>query len=168
MAAPWIDISDGFLGFDENINSSHIKSWVNEMGPDWFRDTFDPAHNHTPWNAVFVNYCLMKAGVKNLPVNYMQSSSWLKWGSRLVYPVPGCVVVFAGTTNNHVGFVMGYSPDGRLVVRGGNQDNQVSDDKFSKMIVASYRWPTEVGFPNAVETTMKQVSFTGTFCATLT
>jgi uncharacterized protein (TIGR02594 family) len=167
MALPWIDISNDFLGYDENSNSRQIKGWVDEMGPNWFKQTFDPSHDHTPWNGVFVNYCLKKAGVEDLPINYMQSSAWLSWGSRLIYPVPGCIVVFSGNTNNHIGFVMGYTPDKRLVVRGGNQDNKVGDYMFSRGIVASYRWPTNVGFPNAVETTMKKVNFIGSFCSSL-
>jgi hypothetical protein len=53
------------------------------------------------------------------------------------------VVVFNRQGGGHVGFVVGRDARGRLIVRGGNQGDMVSDAPFDTARVAGYRWPLE-------------------------
>ena len=50
-----------------------------------------------------------------------ECQSYLSWGEKLDRPVLGCVVVFTRDGGGHVGFVVGKSTSGNLLVLGGNQ-----------------------------------------------
>lgn len=67
----------------------------------------------------------------------MPISSW----RALAAPALGCVVVFEREGGGHVGFLVGRTPGGLLLVLGGNQGNQVNVRAFEKHRVVGYRWP---------------------------
>lgn len=101
--------------------------------------------DETPWCAAFVGFCLENVGI--VSSRFESARSYLTWGQRLDKPVHGCVVVFTREGGGHVGFLVGVTRDGRLLVLGGNQGNEVSIRSFPRARVTGYRWPLAVPLP---------------------
>lgn len=99
--------------------------------------------DETPWCAAFVGFCLENVGIASS--RFESARSYLTWGQKLDGPVFGCIVVFTRNGGGHVGFVTGRHFDGRLLVLGGNQGNEVNIRAFPTDRVSGYRWPT--GWP---------------------
>lgn len=97
--------------------------------------------DETPWCAAFVGAMLERVGIKS--TRFEGAKSYLEWGQSRTVPSYGCIVVFNRAGGGHVGFVVGVTDDDRLLVLGGNQDNQVKVSAFKRDNVVGYRWPTE-------------------------
>lgn len=119
--------------------NSLISSWLNRLGAWWSDD-------ETPWCGVFVAHCMQVAGIA-LPKNWMRAKAWADWGSKLSAPEHGCVVVFERAGGGHVGFVVGRTASGNLLVLGGNQGNKVKISEFARDRVVGYFWPASVPLP---------------------
>lgn len=118
-----------------------ISSWLHKLRAWW-------ADDETPWCGVFVAACMDPAGLR-LPKYWMRAKAWAEWGDALANPAVGCVVVFERQGGGHVGFVVGRTAEGRLLVLGGNQGNKVSIAEFDRARVLAYRWPTAVPYAAA-------------------
>ncbi|EBX3952627.1 TIGR02594 family protein, partial [Salmonella enterica subsp. enterica serovar Offa] len=70
--------------------------------------------------------------------------SYLAFGDELKEPVYGCIVTFSRTGGGHVGFVVGKTESGNLMVLGGNQSDAVNIKAFKTDRVTGYRWPSGV------------------------
>ena len=92
-------------------DSPRIPSWLHKLRAWWNDD-------ETPWCGVFVAACMDTVGTPP-PKYWMRAKAWADWGSRLSAPVPGCVVVFERQGGGHVGFVVGRTAKGHLIVLGG-------------------------------------------------
>lgn len=101
--------------------------------------------DETPWCAAFVGACLERVGIES--TRFESAKSYLAWGTKLNAPVEGCIVVFDRDGGGHVGFVVGVTRMGDLLVLGGNQGDMVKVAKFprSRAQAANYRWPS--GYP---------------------
>lgn len=104
--------------------------------------------DETPWCAAFVGFCLERVGI--VSSRFESARSYLSWGRRLDGPALGCVVVFTRDGGGHVGFLTGTTFDGRLLVLGGNQANEVNIRAFPLERVSGYRWPLAVPLPDDV------------------
>ncbi|QCJ70353.1 TIGR02594 family protein [Providencia heimbachae] len=93
-----------------------------------------------PWCAGFVNAMLERAGIRSTRSD--SSRSYLAFGTVLNEPKYGCVVVFSRSGGGHVGFVVGKTESGQLMVLGGNQSDAVNIKAFSLDRVTGYRWPS--------------------------
>ncbi|HGF6560304.1 TPA: TIGR02594 family protein [Providencia alcalifaciens] len=93
-----------------------------------------------PWCAGFVNAMLERAGIRSTRSD--SSRSYLAFGTVLNEPAYGCVVVFSRSGGGHVGFVVGKTESGQLMVLGGNQSDAVNIKSFSLDRVTGYRWPS--------------------------
>ena len=116
-----------------------IQSWLHKLRAWWNDD-------ETPWCGVFVAACMDTAGIA-LPKYWMRAKAWADWGSRLSAPVAGCIVVFERQGGGHVGFVVGRTAKGNLMVLGGNQGNRVSIAPFDRARAVAYVWPSGVPLP---------------------
>jgi flagellar protein FlgJ len=103
--------------------------------------------DETPYCAAFVNWCLGRTGYKGN--GSALAASFAKWGrsTRDNKPALGAVALikFPGG-GNHVTFVAGISPNGRLIATlGGNQgaDHEVSHSRCPKTMVVAYRYPAD-------------------------
>jgi len=102
----------------------------------------------TPWCAAFVNWCLLEAGSPYL--GYATAASWLRFGTPLASPVPGCVTIMppgSGGISGHVAFLVKKTAKG-VVLLGGNQGpgkkgepDEVNEKRFN-IEPEGYRWPT--------------------------
>ena len=137
MSAPrWLTEARRHLGVAEITGPRHspvIQSWLHKLRAWWVDD-------ETPWCGVFVAACMYSSGFK-LPKFWMRAKAWADWGTRLIAPAPGCIVVFERQGGGHVGFVVGRTVTGQLLVLGGNQGNRVSEMAFDPHRVIAYVWP---------------------------
>ncbi|EDV5649303.1 TIGR02594 family protein [Salmonella enterica] len=100
--------------------------------------------DETPWCAAFTGAVLERVGIKS--TRFESAGSYLGWGSQLLQPALGCVAVFTRDGGGHVGFVVGETDGGDLLVLGGNQSDAVNIRSFPRSRVSGYRWP--VGVPD--------------------
>lgn len=101
--------------------------------------------DEVPWCAAFVGAMLEEVGI--VSSRYESARSYMSWGIPIRTPVTGCIVVFARAGGGHVGFAVADDGNGRLLVCGGNQSDQVSIAPFDKNRVIGYRWPRAVPVP---------------------
>ncbi len=98
--------------------------------------------DEVPWCAAFVGAMLEQVGI--VSSRFESAKSYLSWGMPLNDPAVGCVVVFNRDGGGHVGFVVGQTRHGLLLVLGGNQGDAVSIAAFTRDRVVGYRWPMAV------------------------
>ena len=93
----------------------------------------------TPWCGAFVGAVLKRAG-KSVPNGYMKAASWKRAGKgvSLKKARKGDVVVVRTKYGNHVGFYAGQK-NGRVLLLGGNQSNQVKITGYRVGSVQSVR-----------------------------
>lgn len=141
----WLEEARKYLGVREIKGPTHesaiLRFWKSiRMGG--IRD------DETPWCAAFVGAMLENVGL--LSARSGAAKEYLNWGVPLDYPLVGCIVVFSRTGGGgHVGFLVGRDEHFRLVIRGGNQGDAVSDAPFDSGRVLGYRWPAPIAIPLA-------------------
>ena len=84
------------------------------------------------WCSAFMNWCFEKAEI--VRTKSAAAISWTKWGKETNEPRIGDVVVFRRVDSSwrgHVGFFVGEDKT-RVLVLGGNQNNEVSFQWFPK------------------------------------
>lgn len=151
---PWIQEAVKHIGLKEIPGPQHnktIQGWLTRLGASWNDD-------ETPWCASFVSYCLKASGL-TYPKLFMRALAFEKYGTKLSGPIPGCIVVFSRTGGGHVGFAVGVSDDGKLLVLGGNQSDAVTIAKFGYDRNPVYIWPA--GLPVPVGQTLAKQSVAG-------
>lgn len=133
----WLIKGREFIGLTEVKGSKHAPDIV-QFWKDIKRGGIKD--DETPWCAAYVGAVLERCNIRS--TRFEGASSYLKWGEQLTQPVLGCVVVFTRQGGNHVGFVVGVSETGNLLVLGGNQSDAVNIKEFSRERVSGYRYPT--------------------------
>lgn len=138
-------------------SSPMIDSWVKELSnspivPAWLRNQ--------PWCGTFVAHCFKAAGLtkaasekvtgaNNFPYHWYRASAYRVEAKRLKKPAYGCIAVKARNGGNHVFFVMGITPKGKIVGYGGNQSNKVCYALFEPTEL-EYFWYGQTNTPLAV------------------
>lgn len=91
--------------------------------------------------AGFVAFCLKKGGKPILkPAVVGRALAWLDYGTKISKPAYGCIAVKSRNGGGHVGFVVGKTPGGHLLILGGNQDDQVKVSPYNPSVF-EFRWP---------------------------
>lgn len=99
--------------------------------------------DETPWCAAFVGAMLERSNIRS--TRFESAKSYLDWGVPLDVPVYGCVAVFTRVGGGHVGFVVGQTESGDLLILGGNQGDAVNIKAFKSDRVSGYRWHSGFG-----------------------
>ena len=107
----------------------------------WWRD------DEQPWCGTFVAAVLKQAAIEPAKAFY-RAKAWLDWGVPCS-AVVGAIVVFERQGGGHVGFVVGKTPAGQLLVLGGNQGDEVNVRAFDQARAIGYRWPAGLAMPPA-------------------
>lgn len=145
----WIAEARKYLGTKElpgaQQNNQVILSFWKDIEQGGIKD------DETAWCAAFVGAMFELSGIRSTRCGLARS--YLQWGVALAKPVAGCVAVFGrpgAAWSGHVGFILGRNAAGRLVVLGGNQDDQVMVATFpeSMVLAGGYRWPVGTPVPN--------------------
>jgi uncharacterized protein (TIGR02594 family) len=93
-----------------------------------------------PWCAAFVGAVLAEIGL--VPSGSLMARSYATWGRKvpLAEAMPGDVVVFprGAPPAGHVAFLVGFRGD-RVIVRGGNQGDKVTDAIFPAASILAIR-----------------------------
>lgn len=115
-------------------NNPKILAYAKEIGAGWVSD------DETPWCAIFMQWCLMKA---KKPFSYLANArSFLNYGLPTNQPTLGDIIVlWRGSptgTAGHVGFYI--KEDQKSIwLLGGNQNNKVTITPYSKTQVIGAR-----------------------------
>lgn len=136
MIPRWLVLARTQIGEAEimgKVNNPKIEEWWRAIKRGGIKD------DETPWCAAFVGAMLEYEGIKS--TRFESAKSYLSWGTELKTPCLGCVVIFDRDGGGHVGFVVGESANGDLLVLGGNQGDCVSVKAFKRKNALSYRWP---------------------------
>lgn len=144
----WIAIARRYKGTTEipgPKSNPTILGWAQKLGgwvASWFRN------DDTPWCALFVNAVLQEAG---LPMSgtgaaLVRAKSFLTYGTALVEPAVGCIVVFDRAGGGHVGFYTGETLKAYRIL-GGNQQDRVNEAWLARDRALAYRWPPGVPPP---------------------
>jgi uncharacterized protein (TIGR02594 family) len=141
----WVVEAKKHLGLTEVHGSAHSPE-ILQMWRDIKRGGIKD--DETPWCAAFVGAMLERTGCRSS--RFEGASSYLKWGTTIPEPVYGCIVVFTRKGGGHVGFVVGRTPKGELLVLGGNQSDAVNVKAFGLSRVSGFRWPVEYPVPNSM------------------
>jgi uncharacterized protein (TIGR02594 family) len=86
-----------------------------------------------PWCSSYCLWVAKRAGLKTAPANAW-AESWLGWGAKANWPIPGAIVVF----KNHVGFVVKATPT-IIYTLVGNQSDAVNIKAYPIGTVLGYR-----------------------------
>jgi uncharacterized protein (TIGR02594 family) len=134
-----LEAAGGHLGVEEWPGARH-----NPIIQGYFAATgHNPSEpDETPWCAAFVGAVLAEVGLPH--TGRLNARSYLEWGvpvdARDVRPGDVCILwrVSPGGWQGHVGFVVRFDGD-RVILRGGNQGNRVSDAPYPLSRVLGYR-----------------------------
>jgi len=117
-------------------HNPEVMKYFQEIGHNWVKD------DETAWCAAFVNWVLLKAGIKG--TGKLNAKSFLELGvdNNLEDAMSGDVIVLErgkpGDPYGHVGFLVHYD-DHYIWLLGGNQGNQVNIAKYSRKAFLSAR-----------------------------
>jgi uncharacterized protein (TIGR02594 family) len=137
---PWMEIAKRELGQREIAGDKDNPRIVEYHATTRLK----AAEDEIPWCSSFVNWVFTQ--LKWERTNSAGASSWTKWGTKLLNPRYGCVVVKSRVGGNHVCFfVRAESRDGvaGFIGLGGNQGNKVCEAWYPLSSVKAYRWPKE-------------------------
>lgn len=138
----WISVAEEEFGEKEIGGKQH-----NERILEYHATTKGASKkDETPWCASYVNWVMKQSGFEGAGSAW--SHDWKTWGDGLSKPAVGAVAFIdwgkvdpkkAGT--GHVGFVVGKTAKGRIVLLGGNQDDQVRYTAFKESHIQAFRVP---------------------------
>ena len=98
-----------------------------------------------PWCAAFTGACLEAVGI--VSTRFESAASYATWGRELALPRFGCIVVFTRAGGGHVGFCVGATSTGDLLILGGNQGDAVTVAAFPRSRATHFRWPLSRPLP---------------------
>ena len=138
----WITAAEGELGQKEIAGKKHNARIV-----EYHSTTTGAAKSdETAWCASFVNWVIKQAGFQGADSAW--SHSWKTWGDGLNKPAVGSVAFIdwgkvdaSKKGKGHVGFVVGKTAKGLIVLLGGNQSDQVRYTGFKESLIETYRVP---------------------------
>lgn len=147
---PWIIEGEKLIGIHEATKEGSAA--VDQLWRDWRMSGLVGTSTVTPWCSGYVGGTMTRAGLDTKSTNGVSkdnSQYWLGFGEKLSKPAVGCIVVFNWKRGGgHVGYVVGETKEGRLLVLGGNQGDMVKVSAFPRDEIVGYRWPTGQGEPN--------------------
>lgn len=144
---PWLEKARYLVGLKEIKGSQHepkILALAVSNHTEWVHD------DETAWCATFVGGILEQCGVRG--TRSLAARSYLHWGidcteaDRRLIPL-GAIAVFSrdpNPTQGHVGFAVGHTDAGDLMVLGGNQSDSVSIAPIAGHRLLATRWPLEM------------------------
>jgi uncharacterized protein (TIGR02594 family) len=142
--SPWMAVARGELGQRDYRGPRHNPRVIEYLNTT----TLQANNDETSWCSAFVNWCLLKAGLRG--TNNAAARSWLAYGQALRTPRPGCIVILwresPSSWKGHVGFFEGFDVGNRVRLLGGNQGGGVDWDEvcvanFPQERILGYRWP---------------------------
>jgi uncharacterized protein (TIGR02594 family) len=99
-----------------------------------------PQPDEVAWCSAFVNWVLKQVGIEG--TGSAAARSWMTWGAPCPVRYGAIAVLWRGPESwmGHVGFVVSTTAT-RILVLGGNQDDQVEEKWFDRSKLLATRWP---------------------------
>lgn len=132
LEPPWLRIARGELGVREiaGAPNERVNEYLASVGAEPGQD----------WCAAFVTWCLEEAGQAGLLTGVARR--YLKYGTPITKPEPGCVVVFWRVSRTdwrgHVGFYVSQSAQ-KIRVVSGNSGKAVRLSGYPTAQLLGYR-----------------------------
>lgn len=143
---PWLGIAVGEIGVKEYKPGNNPRILEYHASTDIYRHKSDDV----AWCSAFTNWCMEQSG--NRGTESALALSWKNWGQQVAQPITGAIAVKKRMvwdskkqkwiTMGHVGIVYGGTPDGKLLILGGNQGDAVSISKYDKKSFFTFRLPS--------------------------
>lgn len=143
----WINTAMSHLGLKEYpgaANNPTLMEWGKKMGAKILGIAY--TSDSVPWCGLFVAHCMSENGILT-PRIAIRASEWAKWGTPLINPTMGAVLVFSREGGGHVGFYVSEDAETYHVL-GGNQGDAVSITKIKKDRCTAIRWSSQVPLPS--------------------
>lgn len=163
--APWMVYAKQEL--EKKVKEVKGKTHSKDVLKYFDTTSYDPDNDEEPWCSAFANWCVVSAGIET--PNSARAIDWKRaWktkGKDLGKPAYGSIAVFwwhqteakckaencskknkwpdPGCTKGHVGFVVGKTSGGKLVILGGNQKDSVRLSAFGKGCIVAYMVPKD-------------------------
>lgn len=132
---PWLQVALGEYDETRGVNGKHnprISEYQKTIPGN------EKADDQTDWSSAFAEWSLNKVGI--LGPKKRNARAWANWGREVKSPELGAIAVFNFQGTEHVGFILGETPDS-LVVIGGNEVDRVEARRYYKHDVVTYRMP---------------------------
>jgi uncharacterized protein (TIGR02594 family) len=150
----WLVTARTLKGTDErpgSLDNPTILGWSDVIArkfPKMAAYARSYSHDAIAWCGHFAAYCMAANGISppfgaTDTDRYLWARAWASWGTRLLHPKPGCIMVFSRSGGGHVAFFERES-DTHYYVTGGNQSDTVSTTAIPKGNLVAMRWPSEV------------------------
>lgn len=146
----WIEAAAADIGVHEITGPKSHEEILKAL--DWADGALDGKNvgsikdDDIPWCSSWLCGVFEEIGIQSPRSAWAQS--WNAWGQKLAGPAVGAVVVFKWSPSaGHVGLVVGKSPNGSIMVLGGNQADAVNVKPFGTGQVLGYRWPAKIELP---------------------
>jgi len=143
----WLRYARTKIGIKEIKGPKHnsaIMGWIKALGR---RLGITVTDDETPWCGTFVAHVMFENGFEPPPIA-VRASAWGAWGSPLIKPALGAVLVFTRSGGGHVGLYVGEDSTAYHIL-GGNQSDSVSITRISKSRLGAIRWPPGITVPKA-------------------
>lgn len=135
MAEPaWLTKARSYIGFHEIADNRGIEEFIALARTGEIGD---------PWCSIFANACLEAVGIKGTRSAAANSFTQSSLFTRQQIPQIGTICTFTRPGGNHVAFYTGKDSQGRLLVLGGNQSNQVCIEPHGTDTLTGYWWPAQ-------------------------
>jgi uncharacterized protein (TIGR02594 family) len=147
----WLEAGIDLIGTMEvpGVKSNPvIIDWAKDLGGDIAKSY---THDSIPFCALFVGFCLLKAGLKGTGTLWALDYAG-KWPStKLAGPAVGAVAPMLRNGGGHVVFIVGKDQHGNFMCLGSNQSDTTSIIPFSAArLNQGFWWPQGVTMPSRV------------------
>ncbi len=131
---PWVKTAYSQLGIKETTNNNdgqEVESYLKSAGLD----------TGNPWCGAFVNWCFKENDIDGIN-EPGRALNWSNFGVGLNNPAYGSIATMKRKGGGHVGFIVGLTNNGRVVLLGGNQGDKVQFMAVKKSKILHFRYPT--------------------------
>lgn len=133
----WLTKARADIGQRETLgpnDSPWLRQILAKLSASWLRGQ--------PYCGSAMAWWMSQSGIP-YPKDYYRALAWASWGTRLIRPVLGAVVVYdRGKGLAHVGIAVGRTSEGQILTLGANQRDAVNVLPFEPARLVASRWPT--------------------------
>lgn len=134
---PWMQSAYSLIGTKETPgprSTQEIMDWakVTEVTETYSGD-------NVAWCGLFVAFCMADNGLPIIDTP-LWAKSWNSYGTSLIVPQFGAIMVFTREGGGHVGFYVDEDSESYHIL-GGNQTDSVNVEHHSKPTCIGHRWP---------------------------
>ena len=158
----WMKSAKNELGVTEIKGEKHNKRVLEYLNTTTLPTSLK-SQDETAWCSAFTNWTMKQNNLTG--TNSAQAVSWRNWGITTGKPIYGSIAVLsyglnaAGFESGHVGYVVGKTSSGNIVILGGYQAQSVSYSTKAPGKIQSYVYPSGyIALPSQAKLPLLKVS----------